>query len=208
MSWLPCHLSILIITLGLSNCVSTATNTASGNLEVVYLKASESSNHLIDKPSSLSSELSVPKYFEFGPGILFIANIVRPRATIRSGPGHQYPILDQVLDSGSLIVVFEQFGAWRKILSPINQIQGWVHAAVLGKISFNNQVIRLEGVLLPTITLVRKVRKVYEHPSLQSRDVGWRRGRMFVLLAENSKRKLIWLHGQNQMVWIDKGDAE
>lgn len=162
-------------------------------------------------PDTLKSKRSIeglPKRLVFMPGLLLVSTVERPRAEIRSGPGHEYPLLDHMLDTRSLVVIYQQVGQWRKILSPTNQIQGWVHGAVLGKITLNTNRIALDSFLIPTVTLTKRINSVYDYDTLQPIAVKWSRGSMFLLLAENSLRKLVWLPKANGVFWINRGDAE
>lgn len=164
-------------------------------------------------PEKFSPASSIKKRFEqiiFPVEFFDESEIVRPRAELRSGPGVQFPLKEDVLTKGTKVILFERLGVWQKVLAyegKGDRISGWVHYQTI-KDSYKSQLEMTISVRdLPSLVVARKISKVYTNPSFDLKKVEIPRGKVFNWLCRRNKKYLIWIAETNSVAWLLEEDV-
>ncbi len=194
------------VLLGLAACVSSGDESA--DFDASHLLPLIEPITKIPQAAPAKELGALPEMAEFDPGLVMMSRIDRPRAEVRLGPGPDYPLSDAVLTQDLQVITWQKVGVWQKIVTLNGEIQGWVHSAALGKMSVNQQRLKLKVATFPIVSLVRDVTAVFDYASAEEVQVVWPRGTMYVMLMENSRRKLLWVKNTNSVAWINREDAQ
>jgi hypothetical protein len=154
-------------------------------------------------PEKLDAALrSVPK------AMLAVAEVVRPRAELREGPGAEFMLHDAMLAQGTHVLVFSRVGVWQKVLVPGSWQKGWIHRQALSEIRPSERAMHIDMSRLPTVLAVREVEKARAFPSLSEVRVEIPRGSMFRSLKESDWGTLVWLPETNSVMWMARKDVQ
>ena len=105
----------ITILLALAGCQTAATETRQA--EVKRPEAARIMPKTV-LPTDFKSTLDMPltKLILVPVGMLSVSEVTRPRAELRSGPGAQFEVSDEVLPTGTPVMVFNLVGVWRKVV--------------------------------------------------------------------------------------------
>jgi SH3-like domain-containing protein len=170
---------------------------------------------------SLRADTVLPKAFERtlpaepqGPvvvpaGLLLVSSVVRPRAEVRSGPGIQYELADNVLEQGAKVLTFARVGVWQKVVVIGTWQKGWVHSGALSAQAPSAAPLTVDMRRLPTVTVVHDVETVQAYrvanPPLK---VAIPRGAQFRSLRLAAADTLVWLPQTNSVMWMSRKDVQ
>lgn len=141
------------------------------------------------------------------PGVVRVAEVVRPRAEVRGGPGVEYPLHDWILREGARLLVYDSVGVWRKVIPPEKGRAGWVHEGVLSQQTVNEQAVTLPGESLPTVIAVKPIKTAWTFPEEKTVEVTIPKGTLFRTLRYGRKASLVWLENTNSLIWIDREEV-
>lgn len=136
------------------------------------------------------------------------SEVTRPRAEVRSGPGSQFELTDEVLPQGAKVIVFSQVGVWRKVLVPSSGRKGWVHQQALAEPRPTKAPLPLDARELPTVLALRPVEEAKSFPARESRAVAIPKGTMFRSLMDSGNETLVWLPETNSVLWLSRKDVQ
>ena len=203
-----------------SGCVSKPTKTDT-SIDSIYSKTNTAHVELGKNPD-VKAESNLPLRFDELPRdiagvesllisleLVDSAHTVRPRTEVRTGPGVEFELVDEVLREGERVLVYDLVGSWRRIVSPTRGIRGWAHRGTLRfdrheqvEVYDKNTKVRIQPKLLPMVFANQIVLRVFGFSTLKPINTTIPRGRSFHLLKEHSGRKLIWLPETNSVVWV------
>ncbi|MFW7382012.1 MAG: hypothetical protein ACOH5I_24615 [Oligoflexus sp.] len=173
---------------------------------------SQENNRLPINPHTIINEnitaLSPPNETLLVPTeILKIAATSRPTVEVREGPGVQFPLLDQILVTNTLVVLINQHKIWTKVYIPDRQTEGWVHQQTYQ--SMQNPPIFLELPLerLPLVSTRRRLRQIFDYQSKKPLSFSAPKGHVFRCLAKQGNMFLIYLPETRSIAWIKAGDV-
>ncbi len=153
------------------------------------------------------SDLTHEKMVYFPPDLFDESFIIRPRAELRTGPGTQFPLNEQVLSNETKVLVFERLGVWRRVLAYETNVSGWVHHQTLAPTAPNENGIALSPSDLPNLVVLRRVTKVFLNPDFHPKKVDIPRGWVFNWLCRRNKKYLVWIKETNSVVWLSEEDV-
>ena len=161
-------------------------------------------------PTDFKSTLDMPltKLILVPVGMLSVSEVTRPRAELRSGPGAQFEVSDEVLPTGTPVMVFNLVGVWRKVVVMEDGKTGWVHAQALAQPRLNRVPMRVDARRLPTVLATREVETIKEFPGQTSRTAKVPRGAMFRSLMVNEVGTLVWLPETASVMWMSRKDVQ
>lgn len=140
--------------------------------------------------------------------MLSVAEVVRPRAELRQGPGVEFMLHDTMLAQGTRVVVFSRVGVWQKVLVPGSWQKGWIHHRALSEPRPSEHAMHIDMSQLPTVLAVHEVGKARAFPSLSELRVEIPRGSMFRSLKESDWGTLVWLPETNSVMWMARKDVQ
>lgn len=157
-------------------------------------------------PAAAPGDLSIPG------SMLSYAEVTRPRAQVRAGPGTQFEVEDQVLAQGTEVLVLKASGVWRKVLVPGTWRKGWVHHQALAARPFGdaaaNRALTIDASVLPTVLAVRPIGEALTYPAKASVKVAIPKGAMFRSLMDDDSATLVLLPETNSVLWISRKDVQ
>lgn len=140
--------------------------------------------------------------------MLAVAEVVRPRAELREGPGADFMLHDALVAQGTRVIVFGRVGVWQKVLIPGSWQMGWAHRQALSEIRPSERAINIDMNRLPTVLAIRAVESARAFPSLSELRVEIPRGSIFRSLMENDWGTLVWLPETNSVIWMARKDVQ
>jgi hypothetical protein len=141
-------------------------------------------------------------------GMVSVAEVSRPRAEVRSGPGTQFELADKVLAVGTPVLTFEKVGVWRKVVAMRTSQTGWVHEQALTEPQANTVPMRVDARRLPTVLAIRDVKEVQAFPDRDARAANVPRGAMFRTLRYEGGGTLVWLPETASVMWMSRKDVQ
>lgn len=152
--------------------------------------------------SSEQKPRAIPK------SMLALAEIARPRAEVREGPGAEFMLQDDLLTQGTQILVFSRVGVWLKVLVPGSGQKGWVHRQAVSSVRPSDHTVNLDMNRLPTVLAIREVEMAKTFPGQADVRVNIPKGAMFRSLMENDWGTLVWLAETNSVMWMARKDVQ
>jgi hypothetical protein len=140
--------------------------------------------------------------------MLAIAEVVRPSAEVRAGPGPQFELTDVVLPQGAKVLAFAQIGVWQQVIVPGRWIRGWIHRQALSQPKANDQAVALDLARLPTVLALHPVDSAQSFPDQSPLKVAIPKGAMFRSLMLGANGALVWLPDTNSVMWISRKDVQ
>lgn len=140
-------------------------------------------------------------------GIVDISTVNRPMATIRKGPGSEFPVKDQLLSKGEGLIVQATKGVWNKVSDIGGHPLGWVHRGYISPWTSNQRPMKLLTKSLATISVVEPIAVVYEFQSHKMHRVKIPKGTQIRVFKNDGQAYLAWVPNTNSVVWIDKHSA-
>lgn len=140
--------------------------------------------------------------------MLAVAEVIRPRAELREGPGAAFMLNDAMLLHGTELLVLARIGVWLKVLVPGQWQKGWVHRQAVSEVRPNDRPMQIEMGSLPTVLTLRNVDVVRSYPTQRELRVEIPRGSMFRALMENDWGTLVWLPETNSAMWMARKDVQ
>lgn len=148
-----------------------------------------------------------PREVTFPAGMLAVAQIKRPNAEMRVGPGTQFKLKDRLLSKGDQIVLLERVGAWQKVVALEIAETGWVHNITLGRIRLNNKQITLQSELLPRVFAMRRLQSAFQFARNNAMTVPTDipKGQSFIAVRYEKRKVLVYVPSTNSVAWFYRG---
>jgi hypothetical protein len=161
-------------------------------------------------PPSFSRELAgiAARDLNVPPTMLTVAEVARPRAELRAGPGVQFELGDALLTQGTPVICFGRVGVWQRVLVPGTWQKGWVHHQALASPKPSDKRMTVPHHLLPTVLAVRPIGTVMSYPQRHALKVSIPTGTMFRTLTQAGGRVLVWVPETNSVMWIAHTDVQ
>ena len=137
-----------------------------------------------------------------------LAEVTRPRAEVREGPGGEFRLQDDLLTQGTRILVFSRIGVWLKVLVPESGQKGWVHRQAVSAARPSEHTVNLDMNRLPTVLAVREIELAKTFPAQTDIRVHIPKGAIFRSLMENEWGTLVWLAETNSVMWMARKDVQ
>ena len=141
-------------------------------------------------------------------GALLMAEIARPTAAMRSGPGPQYELADRVLIKGAKVLVLGRLGVWRKVIVQKTGASGWVHVQTLGERRTNDKPYMVDTSRLPIVLALRPVAVVRAFKGKRPMKAAIPKGAMFRSLRLAAAEALVWIPETNSVMWVSRKDVQ
>lgn len=140
--------------------------------------------------------------------MLAVAEVTRPRAELREGPGSAFMLNDAMLLQGTEVLVFAKVGVWLKVLVPGQWQKGWVHRQAVSDVRPNDRAMQIDIASLPTVLTLRDIDLVRSYPTQRELRVEIPKGLMFHTFMENDWGTLVWLPETNSAMWMARKDVQ
>ncbi len=170
----------------------------------VPITARVHSTTIIPEPGKYKTH---PTYLEMDSHLVDIHKVVRPIAEIRVGPGVHFPIQDQTIGKGEIIVVMEKLKHWVKVYTPFRSLTGWVHQKTIQSTPYQKN-LKIPFQKLPSVFVIKNLTKLIDYHSKKPTIIKAAKGAFFKSLKKEKSLTLIYIPQSNSIAWIKSGDIQ
>lgn len=134
-----------------------------------------------ENPKS-SEQLLVPSE------LVITAKTIRDLTELRSGPGSQFPLLDNLIEKNTLLILLAKYKKWNKVYIPSLDVSAWIHQNQLHITRNLNRNINISTLTLPLVTSYTKIDTIYDYLNKKPLNFPIPKGRGFRQL----KKTILW----------------
>ncbi|MBQ47117.1 MAG: hypothetical protein CMP10_06520 [Zetaproteobacteria bacterium] len=154
------------------------------------------------------------------PSRLIDAGVIkRPNAELRTGPGPQYEIFNELLFKDDVVVTFEKVGQWRKVVltEPFSDIafsnkpphtrKGWVHSKSYMNLT-PQRYIKIKKSSLPVVFSLKKISRAWSFHNGKEEKVEIPDQTMFRVIRQTKDKVLIVIEETQSIAWLSLNDVK
>lgn len=170
-------------------------------------------NILMNKDSVYSNQsnkqnLSKDTKILVNNNLLDIRKVTINDTLIRTGPGHQYPIKDQILKLDTIVVGLSKYKEWIKIIDSKSNHFGWVHQQSLSDQRPIKGQSKLSIYHLPRLHAISPIKFIYSIRDIKPVEVKIYKGKHVFGLKFDSHRTLAWIPHSNTIAWLSNTQVQ
>lgn len=174
------------------------------------LRCSTTPKH-ISEPISQSTDRNaisfdyqlIPTKLVSSPKLLPLYQISRKRVELRVGPGLEFPISNEFLSLGDMVISTYTYRYWNKVVHLESGRSGWIHKKTAQPLT-KEEAVTLDSAFLANGFTIKNLYSILDYKNKEPIKAHLKKGQILKVLNTTSSHSLIYIPSNNSVAWIER----